>query len=83
MIIRKYYHITKRVLNLITKLMSDIFKDQQEAVVIVKLPNIWYLWKALNVLCIGYPEESYRNRSHLQVFQIIFKFSSHLQANSK
>ncbi len=42
MIITKYYHISIRVLHLITKLMSAIFKDQGEGVV-VKHPIIWYL----------------------------------------
>ncbi len=28
--------------------MSAIFKDQADAVGLDKLPNIWYLWKALN-----------------------------------
>ncbi len=34
--------------------MSAIFKDQGEEVVMVELPNIWYLWKALNVLFTGH-----------------------------
>ncbi len=50
MIITKYYHISIRVLHLITKLISDISEDQGEEVV-VKHPIIQYLWKALNVLC--------------------------------
>ncbi len=37
----------------VTKLISDIFEDQEEGVVMVKHPIIWYLWKALNVLCTG------------------------------
>ncbi len=53
MIITKYF-ISIRVLHLITKLISAIFEDQGEGVVMVKLPNIWYLWKALNVLFTGH-----------------------------
>ncbi len=38
------------------KLISDIFEDQGEGVVMVKHLIIWYLWKALNVLCTGHPD---------------------------
>ncbi len=43
MVITKYYHISIRMYNFITKLMSAIFKDQAEGVFMVK-PNIswWY-----------------------------------------
>ncbi len=50
-----YYHISIRVLHLITKLMSAV-NDQGEGVFMVKHPIIWYLWKALNVLCTGHPD---------------------------
>ncbi len=53
--ILSYFH---KVLNLITKLMSPIFKDQWEGVVKVKHPIIWYLWKALNVLCTGHLDKT-------------------------
>jgi len=42
MIITKYY-ISIRVLNMITKLMSIICKDQGEGVVMLKPLNIWNL----------------------------------------
>ncbi len=55
MIISKYYHIS---IKSVTKLISDVFEDQGEEVVMVKYPNIWYLWKALNVLCTASREDS-------------------------
>ncbi len=39
----------------VTKLVLDLFEDQREEVVMVKRPNIQYLWKALNVLCTEHP----------------------------
>jgi len=48
MIITKYYYISIRVLNLITKLKSDIFKDQGED----------ELQKHLNVLVPGHPGQN-------------------------
>ncbi len=39
-------------------LMLPIFKDQGEGVVMVKHPIIWYLWKALNVLCTGHLDKT-------------------------
>lgn len=56
-IITKMYHLFIRVLNLTTKLMSAIFKDQGEAVVMVKPPNIWYL----NVHFTGHPDLKLRH----------------------
>ncbi len=37
----------------VTKLISDIFEEQGEGVVMM---IIWYLWKTLNVLCTGHPD---------------------------
>ncbi len=55
MIISKYYHIS---IKSVTKLISDVFEDQGEGVVMVKYPSIWYLWKSLNVLCTASREDS-------------------------
>ncbi len=53
---KKYYHIFIRVLHSITKLMSGIFEDQGEGGIIVEQPDIWYIWKAPNVLFTGHPD---------------------------
>ncbi len=51
--ILSYFH---KDVQCFTKLNVAIFKGVGEGVVMMKLPNIYYLYEALNVLCTGHPD---------------------------